>query len=143
MKKDTIKKIPAGLEKNLGTGDMILPSEETVSQELQIVSDNQLITIPKLRERIAKRYGVTTACPKTTLSTLRVMIDADSMIASRVVNGKGELITKDPNKQLDLMNKGQFEIDESGKKLKVKDFKKYLNNPSLPYSASVRNSSFS
>jgi len=105
---------------------MILPSEETVSQELQNVSDNALITIPKLREQIAQRFGVTTACPKTTLSTLMKMMDSNSTLASRVVNRKGELITKDPYKQLGLMNTGRFEIDESGNKLKVKDFKKYL-----------------
>ena len=126
MSTDTIKKIPAGLEKNLGTGDMILPSEETVSQELRNVSDNALITIPKLREQIAQKFGVTTACPKTTLSTLRKMMDSNSTLASKVVNGKGELITKDPYKQLGLMITGQFVIDESGNKLKVKDFKKYL-----------------
>ena len=126
MKKDTIKKIPAGLEKNLGVGDMILPSEETVSYELEKISTNKLITIPKLRERIAQRFGVTTACPKTTLSTLRGMMDENSQIASRVVNGKGELISKDPYKQLELLKNDHFEIDESGNKLKVKDFKKYL-----------------
>jgi hypothetical protein len=126
MNKDTIKKIPAGLEKNLGVGDMILPSEETVSKELRKIPENALITIPKLREQIALRFGVTTACPKTTLSTLRDMIEANSLIASRVVNGKGELITKDPFKQLGLMNPELFEMDESGNKVKVKDFKKHL-----------------
>ena len=79
-----------------------------------------------MREQIALRFGVTTACPKTTLATLRDMIEANSLIASRVVNGKGELITKDPYKQLGLMNPELFEMDESGNKIKVKDFKKHL-----------------
>jgi hypothetical protein len=126
MNKDTIKRIPAGLEKNLGVGDMILPSEETVAYELKKISKNSLITIPKLREQIAQRFRVTTACPKTTLSTLRGMIDKKSQIASRVVNGKGELISKDPYKQLELLKNDHFEIDQLGNKLKVKDFKKYL-----------------
>lgn len=126
MKKDTIKKIPAGLEKNLGVGNMILPSEETVSHELKNISESKLITIPKLREQIAQRFEVTTACPKTTLSALRKMIDANSAIASRVVNGKGELIAKDPYKQFEMLKNDRFEIDESGKKPKVKDYKKHL-----------------
>jgi hypothetical protein len=126
MNKDTIKRIPAGLEKNLGVGDMILPSEETVAYELKKISKNSLITIPQLREQIAQRFRVTTACPKTTLSTLRGMIDKKSQIASRVVNGKGELISKDPYKQLELLKNDHFEIDQLGNKLKVKDFKKYL-----------------
>ena len=65
--KDKVQKIPAGLEKYLGKGEMVLPSRETVMKELQNIPEGKLITIPVIRESIAEQFGVTTTCPKTCL----------------------------------------------------------------------------
>lgn len=123
---DKIQKIPSGLEKYLGVGEMVLPSEETLRNELAKLPAGKLTTIPILRESIANQLGVTTACPKTSLKVLRKMILEKSSGAYRVLNGKGELIASDPELQSMLLNADGFEIDLSKSKPKVQQFNNYL-----------------
>jgi hypothetical protein len=120
---DKIQKIPAGLEKYLGVGDMVLPSEETLRNELAKLPKGKLTTIPMLRESIANQLGVTTACPKTSLKMLRNMIHGKSSGAYKVLNGKGELIALDVELQTELLKSDGFEIDSSKSKPKVVNFK--------------------
>src|SRR5210317_29147 len=82
---DKIQKIPTGLEKYLGIGDMVLPSEETLRNELSKLPKGKLTTLPMLRESIANQLEVTTACPKTSLKILKNMINEKSSGAYRVV----------------------------------------------------------
>jgi hypothetical protein len=126
MKEDVVKRIPAGLEKNLGVGEMVLPSATTIKNELKKIPANRLMTIPQLRATIAEQFGVTTACPKTTLSVLRELMDEHSSSAYRVVNGKGELISKDVELQAELLKGDAFAVDDSRPKFKVRNFKEYL-----------------
>lgn len=123
---DKIQKIPAGLEKYLGNGDMVLPSEETLRNELAKLSKGKLTTIPMLRESIANQLGVTTACPKTSLKMLRNMMEEKNSGAYKVLNGKGELIASDLELQSELLIADGFEIDRSKSKPKVEQFKNYL-----------------
>ena len=123
---DKIQKIPAGLEKYLGIGDMVLPSEETLRNELAKLSKGKLTTIPMLRESIANQLGVTTACPKTSLKMLRNMMEEKNSGAYKVLNGKGELIASDLELQSELLIADGFEIDRSKSKPKVEQFKNYL-----------------
>lgn len=120
---DKIEKIPAGLEKYLGVGDMVLPSEETLRNELAKVPEGKLTTIPMLRESIAHKLGVTTACPKTSLKMLRNMMTEKSSGAYKVLNGKGELVAADLELQSELLKAEGFEIDFSKSKPKVVNFK--------------------
>lgn len=123
---DKIEKIPTGLEKYLGVGDMVLPSEETLRKELGKLPKEKLTTIPMLRESIANQLGVTTACPKTSLKMLRNMIQEKSSGAFRVLNGKGELIASDVELQAELLKGEGFEIDNSRSKPKVSNFKEFI-----------------
>ena len=123
---DKIEKIPTGLEKYLGVGDMVLPSEETLRKELGKLPKEKLTTIPMLRESIANQLGVTTACPKTSLKMLRNMIQEKSSGAFRVLNGKGELIASDLELQAELLKGEGFEIDNSRSKPKVSNFKEFI-----------------
>lgn len=123
---DKIQKIPSGLEKYLGVGDMVLPSEETLRNELTKLPEGKLTTIPMLREAIANQLGVTTACPKTSLKMLRNMIHEKISGAYKVLNGKGELIGSDLELQAELLKEQGFELDRSKAKAKVAGFKQYL-----------------
>ena len=120
---DKIQKIPAGLEKYLGIGDMVLPSEETLRNELAKLTKGKLTTIPILRESIANQFGVTTACPKTSLKMLRNMMEEKNSGAYKVLNGKGELVASDVELQSELLKSDGFEIDSSKAKPKVVNFK--------------------
>lgn len=123
---DIIKKIPSGLEKYLGVGDMVLPSEETLRNELAKLPKGKLTTIPMLRKSIANKLGVTTACPKTSLKMLRGMINEKSSKAFMVLNGKGELVASDLELQAELLKSEGFEVDFSKSKPKVSNFKDFI-----------------
>ncbi len=124
---DQVKNIPAGLVKYLGEGEMVLPSSETIQFELDSLSDNALITLPILRKRIAEKFQVTTACPKSTLFTLRSMLDASDSGAWKVINGKGGMISKTQENQGQKLIKAGYTLVETGKKWKVVGFKQYLS----------------
>ena len=123
---DKIQKIPAGLEKYLGVGDMVLPSEETLRNELAKLPKGKLTTIPMLRESIANQLGVTTACPKTSLKVLRGLMGEKNSGAFKVLNGKGELVASDLELQVQLLKDEGFDIDYSKSKPKVVNFKEHL-----------------
>ena len=123
---DKIQKIPAGLEKYLGIGDMVLPSEETLRNELAKLPKGKLTTIPILRESIANQFGVTTACPKTSLKMIQGMISEKNSGAFKVLNGKGELVASDLELQVQLLKDEGFDIDYSKSKPKVVNFKEHL-----------------
>ena len=123
---DKIQKIPAGLEKYLGIGDMVLPSEETLRDELAKLPKGKLTTIPMLRESIANQLGVTTACPKTSLKMLRSMMEEKNSGAYKVLNGKGELIASNVELQSELLKSDGFEIGLSKSKPKVSNFKDFI-----------------
>ena len=89
LTKDQIQTIPPGLEKYLGKGEMVLPSEETIKAELEKITEGKLTTLPMIRESIAAKYGVATACPKTSLKMLRKMMEEKNSGAYKVLNGKG------------------------------------------------------
>ena len=124
--KDKIQAIPAGLEKYLGVGQMVLPSEATLRTELNKIPKGKLTTIPMIRESIANQLGVTTACPKTSLKLLKSMMSEKNSGAYKVINGKGELISSDLELQAELLKTDGFEIDNSTSKPKVVDFKKFI-----------------
>ncbi|MDF1676729.1 MAG: hypothetical protein P1U44_13520 [Vicingaceae bacterium] len=123
---DKIQKIPAGLEKYLGVGEMVLPTEETLRNELSKLQEGKLTTIPMLRESIANQLGVTTACPKTSLKVLRGLISEKNTGAFKVLNGKGELVASDFELQAQLLKEEGFDIDNSKSKPKVVNFKQHL-----------------
>ncbi|WP_159948254.1 hypothetical protein [Polaribacter septentrionalilitoris] len=123
---DKIQKIPTGLEKYLGVGDMVLPSEETLRNELSKLSKEKLTTIPMLRKSIAEQLGVTTGCPKSSLKTLRSLISDKNSGAFKVLNGKGELVASDRELQAELLKSEGFEVDFSKTKPKVKNFKEFI-----------------
>jgi alkylated DNA nucleotide flippase Atl1 len=124
--KDKIQAIPSGLEKYLGVGEMVLPSEDTLRTELKKLPKGKLTTIPMIRESIANQLGVTTSCPKTSLKILRGLINEKSSGAYRVLNGKGELIASDLELQAELLRKDGFNIDNSKSKPKVVGYKDHI-----------------
>lgn len=124
--KDIIQVIPPGLEKYLGVGEMVLPSEETIRIELQEVREGKLTTIPKIRESIARKFGVATTCPKSILKVLKRMMAEKGSGAYKVLNGNGELIASDLELQSELLKADGHNIDTTKLKLKVIDFKQKI-----------------
>jgi hypothetical protein len=124
--KDKIQVIPAGLEKYLGVGEMVLPSEDTLRTELRKIPKGKLTTIPMIRESIANQWGVTTACPKTSLKMLKGLMSEKSSGAYKVLNGKGELVAADLELQAELLREDGFDIDNSKSKPKVVNFKDHI-----------------
>ena len=58
------------------------------------------------------------------------MMEEQSLGAFRVLNGKGELVSKDAEFQAELLKQEGFDIDSSKNKLKVIDFKSHLTSGS-------------
>jgi len=123
---DKIQKIPSGLERYLGVGDLVLPAEEPLRNELAKLPKGKLTTIPILRESIANQLGVTTACPKTSLKTLQKMMSEKNSCAYKALNGNGELVASDLELQTALLKAEGFEIDHSKSKPKVSNFKDFI-----------------
>jgi alkylated DNA nucleotide flippase Atl1 len=124
---DKVQTIPAGLEKYLGKGKMVLPSAETLRRELQKIPEGKLTTIPIMRESIAHQFGVTTSCPKTSMKILKDKMKEKSSGAYRVLNGKGELIAADIELQAELLKAEGHGIETDKTKSKVANFKNKIH----------------
>jgi len=58
--------IDARMTKRWGTGTMVIPAPIEVDELMRRVPKGKLVTIDRLREALARKHGVTIACPLTT-----------------------------------------------------------------------------
>jgi len=61
-----VEKIPLRMQKKFGRGTMAIPSPKEVDAIMKKVSAGKIISINKIREKIARKHHATIACPITT-----------------------------------------------------------------------------
>ena len=61
-----IENIPARMQKNWGKGTMVIPSPKEVNAVMKKIPPGKLITINRIREKIAKKHHTDISCPITT-----------------------------------------------------------------------------
>lgn len=57
--------IPPGMQKQWGTGTMVIPAPAEVDEIMKKIPKGKLITINHLRETLARKHGATIGCPIT------------------------------------------------------------------------------
>jgi len=58
-----IVEIPPKMQQHLGKGTMVIPRPLDVDALIRKVRQGRLVTVPQLREELAKRSSVDVACP--------------------------------------------------------------------------------
>jgi len=61
-----IERVPLRMQKRFGKGTMTIPSPREVDAVMKKVVSGKIITINRIREKIAKRHKTDIACPITT-----------------------------------------------------------------------------
>jgi hypothetical protein len=94
------------MQKRFGTGKMIIPKPLDVDALIRKVEKGKLVTVPQIREKLAKDAHVDSACPLTTGIFIRIAAEAaveDSRSGKeditpfwRVVKADGSLNEKFP-----------------------------------------------
>jgi len=133
--------IPPKMAKRFGSGKMLIPKPLDVDALIRKVRKGKLITQSHIREKLARDFKVQVTCPITTGIFVRIAAETaeeDKQSGKkritpywRVVRNDGRLIEKFPGGvklQAEYLKKeGHTIISGKGrKKLKVKDFEKYL-----------------
>ena len=137
--KDLPKIVPldAKAQKRLQAKTMVVPHPKDIYTIMKKVPKGKLITTNEIRELLAKKYNVDTACPLTTGIFVNICANAsielnDHMPYWRTLKSNGELNPKFPNaplEQITLLEKEGFEIITKGKKSKryfVKNYKSVI-----------------
>jgi alkylated DNA nucleotide flippase Atl1 len=57
--------VPPGMQRQWGTGTMVIPAPAEVDQIMKRVPKGKLITINDIRESLARKHGATIGCPIT------------------------------------------------------------------------------
>jgi 6-O-methylguanine DNA methyltransferase, DNA binding domain len=71
-----IVNIPPKMQQHLGKGTMVIPRPLEVDALIRKVRQGRLVTVPQLREELAKRSRVDVACPLTTGIFIRIAAEA-------------------------------------------------------------------
>jgi 6-O-methylguanine DNA methyltransferase, DNA binding domain len=71
-----IVNIPPRMQQHLGKGTMVIPRPLDVDALIRKVRQGKLVTVPQLREELAKRSQVNVACPLTTGIFIRIAAEA-------------------------------------------------------------------
>jgi hypothetical protein len=113
------------------TGKMLLPSQASVLGVLAKLPPKKLVTIKLLCQPLAAQFQVEAVCPVTTKKMVMAIAENAGIFAPtwRVINQNGNLISNYPSgvqHQSFLLQQEGFEIETTGKALRVKDFKKNL-----------------
>ena len=61
-----VEKIPPRMQKKFGKGTMVIPTPKEVDAIMKKVPSGKIISINRLREKIAKKHHATIGCPITT-----------------------------------------------------------------------------
>ena len=131
--KDEVVDIPATMEKYFrGGGQMVKPSIKTVFQLVSKIPEGKVATLGALRERIAKKHKVHTACPAATMKSLKEAIKTEKEFGYwRIVKNDGQFIGQFPggiDSHMDKLQEEGFDIDNSKKNPILKGFTDSLHN---------------
>jgi len=134
-----VEKILPKQEKFWGKGTIVIPAPIEVDEIMRSVPKGKLITINRIREKLAEKHDATMGCPITTGIFASISAHAaeerraegETEITPwwRTVKEKGVLNPKYPGgmeNQKNLLEKEGFEIIKKGKKFVVSDYDKYL-----------------
>jgi hypothetical protein len=133
--------VPPKMQKRCGTGKMIIPKPLDVDALIRKVEKGKLVTVPQIREKLAKDAHVDSACPLTTGIFIRIAAEAAEEDLRggkgnitpywRVVKADGSLNEKFPGgteaQAARLREEGHSIQPGAGKKPpRVKEFEKSL-----------------
>lgn len=134
-----VESISPGMEKQWGSGTIVIPAPREVDEIMRNVPKGKLITINQIRDIVAKRHGATIGCPITTGILARIAAGAAGEDEAqgktsvtpywRTLKAGGELNPKYPGglggQRIRLENEGH-EVMAKGKRLFVRDFERSL-----------------
>ena len=113
-------------QKRLNAKTMVIPKPIDIYNIMKQIPKGKLITTNEIRQILAKKYNVDTACPLTTGIFVNISANAavelnDNMLYWRTLKSNGELNPKFPNapkEQIVLLENEGFKIISKGKKIK-------------------------
>ncbi len=133
-----VVEIKGKLSKRWGEGTAVIPAPKDVNEIMRMVPEGKIITINKIRDILAKRYGAKMACPITTGIFVWISSHASEEARAiggkditpwwRTLKGKGELNEKFPGgiaKQKELLEAEGHKIIEKGKKFIVRNYQNH------------------
>jgi len=133
------EKIPLSMQKKFGKGTMVIPSPKEVDSIMKRVTKGKIITINKIREKIAKKHKASISCPITTgiFSWIAAHAAADNILAGikevtpywRTLKEGGVINEKYPGgieKQAILLEEEGHHLIKKGEKWVVEDWKNKL-----------------
>lgn len=134
-----VEEITDGMSKRWGTGTVAIPAPKEVDEIMKNVPKGKLITINRIRERLAKKHGATIGCPITTGIFASIAARAAEEAASegkenitpywRTLKSGGVVNEKYPGgaeTQKGLLEREGQKVIQKGKNYVVVDFEKYL-----------------
>ncbi len=136
-----VEKVTGKMVKRWGTGTFVIPAPIEIDEIMRKVPEGKLTTIAQIREILARKHGVTFACPITTGIFAWISANAAQEATSegkqnttpfwRTLKSGGELNEKYPGgtaRQATLLrNEGHTIVPGKGKKPPcVKDFEQHL-----------------
>ena len=136
-----VEKITDKMSKRWGRGTVVIPAPKEVDKIMKRVPKGRLVTINKIRQILAEKYGATIGCPITTGIFAWISAHAAEEAAAqgkknitsywRTLKSKGELNPKYPGgvqRQSVRLKKEGFIIEPAKGKdpPRVRDFEKYL-----------------
>ena len=134
-----VQPLTGGMKRRWGPGTIVLPAPWEVDQLMRRVPRGRLTTINHIRERLAKRYGATLACPIVTGIHARIAAGAageDEALGKkrvtpywRVLKTGGEVNAKYPGglaAQRRRLEAEGFRVMARGRRLFVKDHERFL-----------------
>ncbi len=134
-----IVKLEGKLAKKWGEGTMVIPRPGDVDLIMKMVPEGKVITVAQIREILARFYGTTIACPLTTGIFAKIAAFAaeeerregksDITPYWRTIKNDGSIDKKFPVPDVEIgeiLESEGIEVVSRGKKMRVKDFKKYL-----------------
>jgi alkylated DNA nucleotide flippase Atl1 len=134
-----VEKIPLRMQKKLGKGTLAIPSPMEVDTIMKKIPAGKIITINRIREKIAKKHHATIGCPITTgiFSWIAAHAAEEDVLAGnknftpywRTLKEGGVINEKYPGgieKQATLLEAEGHPVIQKGKKWVVKDWEKTL-----------------
>jgi hypothetical protein len=131
--------IPEKMKKKLGEGTMVIPTPKEVDEIMRSVPRGKLITINRIREKLAKKHDTTTSCPITTGIFAWIAAHAakeaeesgekDVTPYWRTLKAGGVINEKYPGGVEEikkLLEKEGFEVIKKGKRYIVKDYERFM-----------------
>src|SRR5262245_61637743 len=101
-----VVEIPPKMQKQLGTGTLLLPSPRDVDGVIRGIRKGKVMTVGAIRRYLAEKYATTSACPLVTGIFVRIAAEAAEEAANegasritpywRVVKDDGSLYPKFP-----------------------------------------------